>query len=403
MKYVVIGAGASGLVSAINLRRKNNEVILLEKNDKCGKKILTTGNGRCNYYNSDQDLKHYHSTNNSLISEIINDKTNNMVLDFFDSIGIIPRIKDGYYYPYSNTAISIQNTLVEEAKKIGVKIITNCYVKDIEKKEDFFNIITNEDYIKCDKVVVSVGSSASLREEVNMYKILEKLGHTVIKQYPALTRLNLDVKYLKEWSGIRNNASVKILVNDKLIREEYGEVLYTNNGLSGICIMQLSNIAAQELDKNNKVEVVINNLYDFCKTRNDFIEFMDERNSKLQNRNISELLDTIINYKLVNILIREARININAKWNSLSDRDKNVLASYFVDFRLNIISTDDISKAQTVSGGVSLLEINPSNMESKLVNGLYLTGEVIDLFGDCGGYNLTISWTTGLLVGEADD
>ncbi len=402
-KYIIVGAGASGLVCAINLKRKNNDVIVLEKNDKSGKKILATGNGHCNYYNEDQDLKHYHSSDNSLIEKLINPHTNKKVLEFFSSIGIVPRIKNGYYYPYSNAAVSIQNTLVEECTRLGITIYNNVFVEDIIKDKDKFIVITNEKKYEAEKVVISTGSNASLKEENNMYGVLEKLGHKIIKPLPALTRLNLKESFLKEWSGIRNDVEIKILVDEIEERKEYGEILYTDNGISGIVTMQLSNIAAYSIDNNKKVEVIINNMISFCKTRNDFIELMNERNTILKNRSISQLLDSYMNYKLVNVLIKRVGINPNISWNKLSDRDKNILASSFVELRLNIISTDSIAKAQTVSGGVVLSEINLNNMESKIVNNLYLTGEVIDLFGDCGGYNLTIAWTTGLQVGDTND
>lgn len=402
-KYIIVGAGASGLVCAINLKRKNNDVIVLEKNDKSGKKILATGNGHCNYYNEDQNLKHYHSSDNSLIEKLINPHTNKKVLEFFSSIGIVPRIKNGYYYPYSNAAVSIQNTLVEECTRLGITIYNNVFVEDIIKDKDKFIVITNEKKYEAEKVVISTGSNASLKEENNMYGVLEKLGHKIIKPLPALTRLNLKESFLKEWSGIRNDVEIKILVDEIEERKEYGEILYTDNGISGIVTMQLSNIAAYSIDNNKKVEVIINNMISFCKTRNDFIELMNERNTILKNRSISQLLDSYMNYKLVNVLIKRVGINPNISWNKLSDRDKNILASSFVELRLNIISTDSIAKAQTVSGGVVLSEINLNNMESKIVNNLYLTGEVIDLFGDCGGYNLTIAWTTGLQVGDTND
>lgn len=402
-KYIIVGAGASGLVCAINLKRKNNDVIVLEKNDKSGKKILATGNGHCNYYNEDQDLKHYHSSDNSLIEKLINPHTNKKVLEFFSSIGIVPRIKNGYYYPYSNAAVSIQNTLVEECTRLGITIYNNVFVEDIIKDKDKFIVITNEKKYEAEKVVISTGSNASLKEENNMYGVLEKLGHKIIKPLPALTRLNLKESFLKEWSGIRNDVEIKILVDEIEERKEYGEILYTDNGISGIVTMQLSNIAAYSIDNNKKVEVIINNMISFCKTRNDFIELMNERNTILKNRSISQLLDSYMNYKLVNVLIKRVGINPNISWNKLSDREKNILASSFVELRLNIISTDSIAKAQTVSGGVVLSEINLNNMESKIVNNLYLTGEVIDLFGDCGGYNLTIAWTTGLQVGDTND
>ncbi len=403
MKYTVIGAGASGMVCAINLARCGHEVLLLEKNSTCGKKILATGNGHCNYYNSDQNLCHYHSSNKQIIKNIINDKTNRLVLDFFDSIGIVPRIKNGYYYPYSNAAVSIQNSLYLECIKCGVHIINDIYINNIIKDNDGFIVESMDRTFTSDRVVIATGSSASIKDEVNTYELLENLGHNINPILPALSRINLDEDYMKDWSGIRCDASIKLLVNSELVREEVGEVLYTNNGISGIPTMQLSTYVAKALNNSDQVEIIINNMYKFCENRNDFIKFMDDRNKLLKNRNISELMDSIINYKLVNVLIKRAGLKNSYKWEKLDDRSKSILAREVVSMRLNVISTDSINKSQTISGGVPLTEINPKTMESLKVKGLYITGEAIDLYGDCGGYNLTIAWTTGLLVGGLND
>ena len=400
-RIIVIGGGASGIVAAIRAKNNDNEVIVLERNSKCCKKLLITGNGRCNYYNDDQDLRHYHSNREDLI-KFINEDNLNRLKDFYKSIGIIPFIKDGYYYPYSNQAISIENSLLLTAKEKGVKIITDCLVEDIFKRGDKFQLKTNKDIYEANKVIISVGgcSAPKTGSDGNFYHIIEKFNHTIIKPLPSLVQLNTSGNFLNNWSGIRVNANIKLYENDKYIKEENGEILLTNYGLSGICVMQLSGIVSRGLYMNRKEEVVINFLKGFVRTRDDFIEFMDNRHLLLPNRNITELLDTLLNYKLINVLVKQASISNTKRWNQLNSKEKNILAKMFVEFRVNVISTNSFERAQTTTGGVSLTEIDLNTMESLIVKNLYFTGEIIDIDGDCGGYNLTLSFISGILAGD---
>ena len=401
-KIIVIGGGASGLVAAIKAKNKNNEVIIIERNSKRCKKLLITGNGKCNYYNENQSLIHYHSKNKELIDEIITDNNLEKVKKLFKEIGIIPRIKNGYYYPYSNQAISISNALLLTAKEKDIKIVTDTLVEDVKKEAEKFIIKTNNTMYDADKVIVSVGgnSAPTTGSDGNFYQILKNLNHTIIKPLPSLVQLNAQEQFLKNWSGIRVNANIKLYENNQYIKEETGELLLTNYGLSGICAMQLSTLVARGLDENKTEEVVINFLHEWMQNRQDFIDFMNKRAILLPNRNITELLDTLLNYKLINILVKNASISNTKKWHQLSEKEKNILARTFVEFRLTLTGTNSFERAQTTSGGVKLEEINRKTMESKIVKGLYLTGEVIDIDGDCGGYNLTLSWISGILAGE---
>lgn len=401
-KVIIIGGGASGLVAAITAKRNNHEVILLERNSICGKKILLTGNGHCNYYNSNQDLKHYHSNNNELIAKIITKENLDEVLTFFNSIGIIPRIKDGYYYPYSNQAVSIQNALLTEAKNLNIEIENNIYIEEILYSNNEYTIIAGTKTYKTPNLIIATGSSAAPKtgSDGNGYHLVEKLGHNIIKPLPALVQLNTTGNFLKEWSGVRADVSIKLLENNIKKREEKGEILLTNYGISGICVMQLSTLVARGLENNKQEEVIINFLKEFANTRQEFIELLNKRHQLMPNRNISELLDSVLNYKLVNTLIKISNIKTSKKWNQLNAREKSILASNFIELRLNITSTNSFQKAQAASGGVPLTEINLQTMESKILKNLYLTGEILDIVGDCGGYNLTFAWISGQLAGK---
>lgn len=401
-KIIVIGGGASGLVAAISAARKGNDVTILEKNNICGKKILITGNGRCNYYNEEQKIEHYRSNNIELAEKIITKENTEKIVGFFKSIGIEPKIKNGYYYPYSNQAVSIQNALLTETKNLNIEIKNNIIVNKINKENDKFIIYTNQGEFNSEKVIIATGSKATPKtgSDGSGYKICMELGHTIIKPLPALVQLKGNEKYFKEWSGIRVDANIKAYENDNLIGEETGELQLTDYGISGICVMNLSGRIARGLNDKKQESLKINFLQGLnILSKADFIDFMNKRNNMMKNRNICELLEGIINYKLVNVLLKISNIKNNKYWSELSQNEKLEIAKNFVEFRLDIVDTNSFDKAQVCSGGIPLTEIDLNTMESLKTKGLYLTGEILDVDGDCGGYNLTWAWISGMIAG----
>lgn len=402
-EIVIIGGGASGLISAITAARKGKKVTIIEKNEKLGKKILITGNGRCNYFNQDQNIKHYRSENKETLEKIITKTNLEKVLQFFNKIGIEPKIKNGYYYPYSNQAVSVQNALTTEINNLNIKIENEVEVKEIKKQENKFIIKTNKKNIIADKVIIATGSKSAPKTGSDGigYKICKELGHTIIEPLPALVQLKANEKYLKEWNGIRADVKISLYENDKEIAQEIGEIQLTDYGISGICVMNLSGRVARGLHFGKNEYVKINFLDGLnIKTIEQFIEFINNRNNIMKNRTISELLEGIINYKLVNVLLKKSNILKQTRWNDLSNEQKIELAKNIVELKINIIDTNSFDKSQVCSGGIPLSEINIETMESKKVKGLYIVGELLDCDGDCGGYNLTWAWITGILAGE---
>ncbi len=392
-RVVIVGAGASGIIASIFASR-NNEVIVLERNLSSLKKILLTGNGKCNYFNDNQNINNYNSSNIDLVKELITEKNIKSVLDFFDKIGIVPKIKNGYYYPYSNLSNSIKEALLKEASLRNVKIKTDYLVKDIKKENNKF-IINNE--IECDYVILSTGSKACPKTGSDGigYELLKAFGHKIIKPLPALTSVIGNESYFKDWAGIRCDAKVSLFENNKFIKEEVGELQLTKNGLSGICIFNLSSKLKRGLDRGNKEDICIN----FLPFVNDIEAFLEDRNKKVKNRTIIELLEGLINYKLVKIILNESNINENKYYSELTFNEKTNLFNNIINFKVNIIDINDFENAQVCSGGLSLDEIDINTMESKLVSGLFITGELLDIDGVCGGYNLTIAWISGILAG----
>lgn len=391
MNVFVIGGGASGMAAAITAKRCGNDVTILEKNNNLGKKLLLTGNGRCNYFNSDMSLSNFYSSSD--VSKFINGINLNKLNEFYDSIGLLPRVKDGYYYPYSNTATAVQNSLVKTISVLGIKII-NEEVIDVSK-EDKFILRTNENTYKCDKVVLATGGLTYPKTGSTGfgYDILKKFGHNIIKPKAALVPLLTD-ENVRDWAGIRVNVDASLYVDKTLVATQSGEAQLTESGISGICIMNLSRFV--DLTKENTLSI------NFLPIIEDLYDFIDNRNKKLKGRTIIELLEMVINYKLLYFIFRKLHINTDSRWDNLTNLEKEVLIDSINNYKLNIVSVKGLEYGETTCGGVRLDEITNS-CESVKVKGLYVTGELIDIDAVCGGYNLTNAFITGILAGESND
>lgn len=400
MRIGIIGGGCSGVVCAINAKRDDNEVIVFEGEEKLLKKLLLTGNGRCNYMHDEYSSHDYFSSDIDEISEIITDKNITDVEDFFDDIGVVPKNKNGYIYPVTNQASTVRETLIYKLKEKGVEVLLNSSVKNISKKNDNFLIQTEDRDYYCDRVVIATGglSYPKTGSRGYGYNVLENFGHTINPLAPALVQLKSDFKYLKEWDGVRTDAILTLYENDEKIDEEEGEVQLTDYGISGICTFNLSPYVSKALNNGKNIVIKIN-----------FVPFidalltpwLDRYSRKNPNKNIKELLEGILNKKIVSIILKVCHLREDVLYNNLSNDEKLNLSRNLKALPLNIIGTLDYDNAQVTSGGLSLREINTSTMESKIVSGLYATGEILDITGKCGGFNLTLCWISGILAGRS--
>ena len=402
MKVVVIGGGASGVVSAITAKKTNpeNEVIILEKNNTLLKKILITGNGRCNYYNETYNKKYYHSKTPELIDCFINSNNLKEALDFFDNLGVIPKIKNGCYYPVTNQAITIKSLLEEEINKLKIEVIYNTEVIDIKKDNNKFIIETKDNKYESDKVILSTGSYSYSKTGSDgfAYSILEKLSHEIIKPVPALVQLESNFKYLKDWDGIRSDVVVELFEDNNYIAKEEGEIQLTKYGVSGICIFNLSHYISRGLLENKKYQIKIN-FVPFIETL--ITPWMDNYSKKNKEKNINELLQGFINIKLIPIILKVSKINKDKKYSELTNEEKLILCKTLRSLTIDITNTKGFDNSQVCNGGVKLDEVNINTMESKKVKGLYIIGEILDITGNCGGYNLTECWISGILAGKS--
>ncbi|MBQ9181159.1 MAG: aminoacetone oxidase family FAD-binding enzyme [Bacilli bacterium] len=385
-KVVVIGGGASGVIAAIKASN-NNDVTILEGNDKLLKKLLLTGNGKCNYWNESIDETKYCTDDKTKLNQIL--KYKDETLNFLYKLGLYPKIKNGYYYPYSESSNSVREILIKQLKKSKVKIITDFKVDDIKYTNEFI-IKSKEKIIKCDKLIIATGSKSYPKtgSDGSGYNLATSFNHTINEIKPSLVPLKLEGNYLKDWDGIRTLAHVKLINDNKIIKEETGEIQLTNYGVSGICIFNLSG----KLKNKSSLEI------DFLPNINNLYNFLTDRDKEIGGT-VEDILESIFNYKLMFVLLKKSGIKTNTKWNELKETEKHKLCETIKNFSANIIGTLDFDRAQTCSGGIPLNEINET-MQSKYNKNLYFTGEIIDVNGDCGGYNLAFSFITGYICGR---
>ena len=360
-EVVIVGGGASGLTAAITAARNGKDVTIIERNNKCGKKILITGNGRCNFWNTDENLSHFHSSNSNLLKEFITDERKNSILKFFDSLGLAYKTKNGYYYPFSNQAFTVENALLSECKKLNIKIINDITVEKIIKK-DCFIINPDKEKITAKNIIIATGSKAAPKTGSDGlgYELAKSLGHNIITPLPSLVQLKADEPYFKNWSGIRTDVKVNLLIDHKYIKSETGEIQLTNYGLSGICIFNLSGEAAKALNQNKNVIISIN----FIPFASNPKTFLQTLNKNSYHKTISELLEGILHYKLVDIILKKTHLKRDLLLNTLTDNELNNLIKTLTDFQIKILDTHTLDHAQVCSGGIPLTEINSKTLES---------------------------------------
>ncbi len=396
-RIVVVGGGASGMVAGIVAARNGANVMIIEQKPELGKKILATGNGRCNYTNLELSSECYYCNDNGFISHVIDNYPTQKILDFFESIGILPKDKDGYIYPFSEQASAIRNALEQELIHLGVKIITDTAVESIKNHE----VKTwNKAYV-CDAVILATGGASGLPKNTQYigYDLLKDTKHKVTTLSPALVALKGAGKFYKKIAGIRTNAAVSALVDGVQIRTEIGELQLTDYGISGIPVFQISRIVTQALAKKKK-DVIVK--IDFMPqvSKSDLLDLLNKRRDTLHHRTMNELCNGLWKDKLIDFLLSTAGISGNEKALDVKYEYWVKFVNICKEFEVKILDSNPFAQSQVTAGGVPVTEVS-ENMESKFHNHLYLTGEVLDVDGICGGYNLHFAWATGIIAGEA--
>lgn len=438
---IVVGAGASGMTAAIQLTRAGALVAVLEAGGIAGKKLLATGNGKCNFTNSIQELECYWGGRPQAAMELLEQYSVDAILSFFEGIGIYPAQKNGYWYPNSYQAASVREALEQELIYHKAKLYLYCYVKKIrrlkegkgrfevlavrkkpeskeketckskrKKQTEPENFKEEEVRFFADYIILACGGQAGSTNPAcgSGYMLAKELGLSVVEPVPALVQLKIKEKVCRQLSGVRLTAKGELAVLNKVYREK-GEFLFTDYGISGIPAMQLSRFVSvffnRKIQKdewnasNNNGEFQL--FLDFFpdKKENDLAEMLNERFLRFPARDVAGVLLGLFPAKLNAVLAamveepQKERLKLTAAEKKITAKK---LACLIKRFPLTVYGTNAFESAQVTAGGVNMEELTPYTMETRQIEGLYVTGELADMDGTCGGYNLHWAWMSGM-------
>ena len=407
----IIGCGASGMLAAIMAAREGASVTVLEHNDRAGRKLLATGNGRCNLANEDQSAEWFRTDMPGIAQSILKQFSKNDVLDFFRGIGIPVRCKRGYWYPQCEQASAVVTALTEEMRRLNVRVMYGASVTrvDVITNTDGsgFNVTVKEQggnsrTVFFDKLMLACGGPAGdrLGQSDFGFRTLRAIGVQVMRYQPALVPLETDQDGKKDIAGVRMEASLTLSCGDAEHREK-GEIVWTEYGISGIPVMQLSRFAAKALSAGEKVTLTV------CMIpESDAEEIRNEVLSRAESpvfasRNAAEALCGLVPGKISLWLMKRAGIDPLEPFADISKERLERYASELSGLTLTVTGLRPYAQAQTTCGGVPLSEINPDTMEITAIPGLYVAGELLDVDGACGGYNLQWAFATGAVAGRA--
>jgi len=393
---IIIGAGAAGLCVAITSARAGQKVTLLEQNNKIGKKILVSGNGKCNIDNRYISTNRFHSQNPKFIEEVLKGYDFEVVEKFFTSVGLeLVEGKEGKMFPMSLQASSVVELLEYEAKRVGVQIVCDCPVTSIDKSADTFTLETSQGTKTCHKLVLASGSPAApqLGGSNSGYAFATKMGHTLVPRHPSLVQLCSEEAWVKSASGVKVAGLAKLYANGEYITEKKGDLLFTNYGISGLAILDLSREVSTRLAN-----------FDYCELSLDLVpELSKEKLTNLLLKRIKEgskkplnlWLQGVINKKLIPIIIEQSKCKAKVE-KELNRKEVNKIVHTIKNLKLSINDTKGFKGAEVATGGINTTEVNPKTMESKLIPNLFFAGEILDVDGDRGGFNFHFAWVTGM-------
>ncbi|MBO4280647.1 MAG: NAD(P)/FAD-dependent oxidoreductase [Lachnospiraceae bacterium] len=409
-RIAIIGGGASGMTAALTAREAGAEVVLFEHNEKLGKKLAATGNGKCNLSNGVLTDDCYRGGDAAFVKQVLNACPPEAVREYLEKHGLMLKEKRGYYYPRSEQAASVVTWFASRLASAGVTVRCSVEVNKVTKERKGFKVsyrdLTKEAQGQetFDRVILATGGLAgqNLGAGPFGYDTAKAFGHVLNPMFPALVQLVAKDKNLKTLSGVRTDAEVHLYTKLENVENEYtekGEVLFADYGVSGIAVMQLSRYAGDVLRR--KGEAVIE--FDFMPelSEEELVKVLCDKLDSCANGTSEDALCTLLPKKLLYVVFLRAGLKADTPSAKLSIPDIEKLSKEMKAFRLPVLSTKDFTMAQVTAGGVTVSGIHPKTMESKLQKGLYLTGELLDVDGTCGGYNLQFAFATGILAGTA--
>ena len=399
---IIIGAGASGLMAAAAAASKGARVALLEHKDDIGKKILATGNGRCNFTNTDMSVNKFHGSK-ALIKNGLSQFDYADTIRFFKELGIPAYDNAGYIYPNSRQAASVVAAFRMELMRLHVDVKTGINITDIKPADDRtgYCIQTDKGSFKSKRLIIACGLTASpkLGSDGSLFRQIEALGHHIQKPLPALCGFSCNGLNFKKITGVRCDATVASVIDGQMTEQNTGELQLADYGISGIPVFQISSLMSRALDKGQKVEVIIDFLPAFSDDElNGYIK--DRSITTTDNRSLNEMLNGLLNNKLLLELIHKSGVSPDKKGRLLTDDDCKSLTRSIKHTAVSVKKPRGLEFAQVCAGGIYTKEIDVRTLESKIHPGLYFCGELLDVDGICGGYNLQWAWTSGYIAGE---
>lgn len=398
---IIIGGGASGLFCASLIKKHSPHlsVTILEKQKTVGKKLLATGNGRCNLTNTNVSPDYYHGSFKSCCAEIIKDFTPADLISHLKSLGMLTTTDtEGRVYPLSRHSATMLDTLMLDCENSGVNIICDSFVNNIESKNNTYTVTTDNETYKCNKLVVATGSKATPETgaDDSIFKVINRMGIKTTHLSPALCPVYVKSKTLFALKGVRACGKVSLIHNNKIIKTEDGEIQFTDKTLSGICIFNLSRLA-NTMDKS----YISVSLLPFMDST-EIVELLCKAKQRLSPDTSAEnILTGVFQRKLSAAILKEVGINKDRTIATISRKEINELAQLINDWRFEVIPSSDFKRAQVVAGGIDGAEINPTTMECKKHKNLYIIGEAIDIDGDCGGFNLHFAFASAYCAAKS--
>lgn len=402
---LILGGGASGLAAACSLSDAGRRVLILEKQSRVGRKLLSTGNGRCNLTNLNAAPRHYHGARAAAARalELCPPKD---VLDFFEGLGL-PAVSDGEgrVYPMSNQAASVLDALRLFAAERGCETITDCAAESILPKGNGFTVRAADGRtFSGRRALVCTGGLAAPKLGAcgDGYRILDALGHPSTPRFPAIAALRTPPEFVRGLKGQRANCALSLISENRVLRRESGEILFSDDGVSGIAAMQLARACKEALRAGKRCAVTIGLLPGDSPDR--ALERLRERAARLPGRSMEDFLNGIVSRRIGQALVRACGIEpLSRTAGSLSKSELKSLSGILIAWTLPVNDVQGFDQAQVTAGGVSMKDFDWNTMESRRVPGLYAAGELLDVDGDCGGFNLQWAWSSALIAARAMD
>ena len=402
-ELIVIGAGASGLVTAIVASRRGKKVLILEKNNKVGKKLLATGNGKCNITNQRPTLERFYSNNPQFIREVFEGYSYQTIKQFFKSIGLeLIEAKEGKVFPMSLQASSVVELLVAECEQLGVKIRCEVEVEQVTRVGGEYEIKHNRGVEKAKALVIATGHlSAPQLGGVDVgVSFAKRLGHSIVKPFPTLVQLTSPMKRLERMAGVKVESRVTLRTEGGKTIQKQGDVLFTSYGISGLAILDISRFVMVELLKKKNVMLIIDLMPKMSQEQ--LLALMRKSLVKKSSKPLTIWLQGFINKKLILPILEPLKLQDETVGSLFSNvKNLELIVSKIKNFKFEVNGSRGYKGAEVATGGVNTKEINPKTMESKKHKGLYFTGEVLDVDGDRGGFNLHFAWVCGLRAGKS--